>query len=124
MDESPKSAMQALRDGVTRILICAFDQESIIIVLFCKDVVYVPPLDLRALSFVRADIQAQGLHPKSRHALAMEITAIVEPTSERRSMSGGSFLRNSITFPFSIHGETRQSLFSKWYSPKKGSTFG
>jgi hypothetical protein len=69
MDESPKSAMQALCDGVTRILIYAFDQKSIIIiVLCCKDVAYVPPLDLRALSFVRADIQAQGLHPKSTHA--------------------------------------------------------
>ena len=111
-EDSPKSAMQARPDGVTRILIYAFDQAKM---AFYKHDYHTPPLNLRALLFVHADIRVLGPHPISMYRIfnPKKLRGIAVLTSERRSVFAGSLPRNSKMLPFSIHGETKHSLLSR-----------
>jgi hypothetical protein len=65
-EDSPKSAIQARPDGVTRILIYALDQAKM---AFDTHIYYTLPLNLRALLFVRADIRAHSPHPISMYMI-------------------------------------------------------
>ena len=81
---------------------------------FNKHDYHTPPLNLRALLFVHADIRVLGPHPISMYRIfnPKKLRGIAVLTSERRSVFAGSLSKNSKMLPFSIHGETKHSLLS------------
>jgi hypothetical protein len=127
IEERPKSAIQALNKGVTKMFSYVWGERKITV----GNIHHIPPSNCRAQHLCHVDIEVRAAHPKikiwsegpdvsddsvrKRHfmtALALEI---------RQSMLYDYLdsAKNAWRFPFSIHGDTRQNLFWRWYKPKK-----